>query len=129
MSRNDLTGVTAAVLAGGLGTRLRSVVADRPKVLAPVAGQPFLVHLLDRLSKVGVGETVLLVGHRAEQVEAGLGFSHRGMRLTYSREPEPLGTGGAIRHALAQLVSETTLLLNGDSYCDLDYAAFGQFHQ
>ena len=129
MPENGLAGVTAAVLAGGLGTRLRSVVADRPKVLAPVAGRPFLAHLLEQLSRAGVGEAVLLVGHGADQVRAAFGGSHAGVRLSYSAEPEPLGTGGAVRLALPLLRGETLLLLNGDSYCDLDLAAFLRFHR
>jgi NDP-sugar pyrophosphorylase family protein len=129
MPASELAGVTAAVLAGGLGTRLRPVVADRPKVLAPVAGRPFLAHLLYQLRRAGVREAVLLVGYGAEQVRDEFGDSHGGMRLAYSAEPEPLGTGGAVRLALPLLRSETVLLLNGDSYCDLDLAAFLRFHR
>ncbi|MBY0514695.1 MAG: nucleotidyltransferase family protein [Gemmataceae bacterium] len=124
-----MTGVSAAILAGGLGTRLRSVVADRPKVLAPVAGRPFLTHLLDRLAAAGVGETLLLVGHGADQVRDALGETYRGTRLRYSAEPEPLGTGGAIRYVLPQVRTETVLVLNGDSYCQVDLAAFHNFHR
>jgi NDP-sugar pyrophosphorylase family protein len=129
MPASELAGVTAAVLAGGLGTRLRSVVADRPKVLAPVAGQPFLAHLLDQLGRVGVRETGLLVGYGAGQVREAFGDTHSGMRLEYSTETEPLGTGGAVRLALPHLRTDTVLLLNGDSYCDLDLAAFLRFHR
>ena len=120
--------VSAAVLAGGLGTRLRAVVPDCPKVLAPVAGRPFLTHLLDRLVRSGVREVVLLTGHAAEQVRAALGDEYAGMRLAYSVEPAPLGTAGAVRHALPHFRTETVLLLNGDSYCDVDLRAFRRFH-
>lgn len=123
-----MTGVTAAVLAGGLGTRLRSVVADRPKVLAPVAGRPFLSHLLDQLARAGVRETILLVGHGADQVRAEFGGAFGSMHLAYSAEPEPLGTGGAIRLALPHLTGKTILLLNGDSYCDVSVETFLAFH-
>jgi D-glycero-alpha-D-manno-heptose 1-phosphate guanylyltransferase len=119
-----MEGVTAAVLAGGLGTRLRSVVADRPKVLAEVAGRPFLAYLLDQLAAAGVRETVLLVGYGAAQVRAAAGEVHAGMRLTYSAESQPLGTGGAVRLALPAFRGESILLLNGDSCCDVDLAAF-----
>ncbi|HJZ57498.1 MAG TPA: nucleotidyltransferase family protein [Gemmataceae bacterium] len=121
--------VSAAVLAGGLGTRLRPVVADRPKVLAPVAGRPFLAHLLDQLARAGVRESALLVGYGADQVQAAFGERHAGMRLTYSIEPGPLGTAGALRLALPRLRGETVLLLNGDSYCELDLRAFLGFHR
>jgi NDP-sugar pyrophosphorylase family protein len=129
MPANDLESVTAAVLAGGLGTRLRSVIADRPKVLAPIAGRPFLAYLLDQLGRAGVRKAVLLIGHQADQVRDAFGAFHSGMRLTYSEEEQPLGTGGAIRLALPQIAGETILLLNGDSYCELDLTAFWHFHR
>ena len=125
----SLEGVSAAILAGGLGTRLRSVVADRPKVLAEVAGRPFLAHLLDQLTHTGVRETALLVGYAADQVQAAFGDQYRGMKLVYSVEPEPLGTGGALRLALPRLCEQTVLLLNGDSYCDVDIASLLDFHR
>ncbi|MBN9518511.1 nucleotidyltransferase family protein [bacterium] len=121
MMINFLDGVTAAILAGGLGTRLRSVVADRPKVLAPVAGRPYLTHLLDQLFTAGAGDVVLLTGYGADQVRAAFGDGYRGMTLRYSVEPEPLGTGGAVRHAL-DLFAGDVLLMNGDSYCAIDLA-------
>src|SRR5215207_2458319 len=80
---NPLDGVSAAILAGGLGTRLRSVVADRPKVLAPVAGRPFLFFLLEHLAAAGVREAVLLVGFGAGQVRAAVGDRFAGMRVAY----------------------------------------------
>jgi NDP-sugar pyrophosphorylase family protein len=124
-----LTGVTAAVLAGGLGTRLRPAVADRPKVLAAVAGRPFLAYLLDALAAVGVRKTVLLTGYRSEQVSSALGERHGEMELFYSEEPSPLGTGGALRAALPHFDSESILLLNGDTYFGMDLAAFAAFHR
>lgn len=123
-----LHGVSAAVLAGGLGTRLRSVIPDRPKVLAPVGGRPYLAHLLDQLAGCGVRETILLVGYGADQVRAAFGGEYGGMRLAYSAEPEPLGTGGAVRHALPHIHESTLLLLNGDSFCDVGLAAFLASH-
>lgn len=119
---NVLGGVTAAVLAGGLGTRLRSVVADRPKVLAPVAGRPYLAHLLDQLAAAGADDVVLLTGYGADQVRAAFGDAYRGMALRYSVEPEPLGTGGAVRHAADLFTRDAVLLLNGDSFCAVDLA-------
>ena len=121
--------VTAAILAGGLGTRLRSVVADRPKVLVPVGGRPYLAYLLDQLAAAAVREVVLLTGHEASQVRDALGDTHAGLSLVYSAEPAPLGTGGAIRHALPHLSAPMVLLLNGDSYCDVDLEAFARFHR
>src|SRR5207247_7582618 len=98
-SPSGLGQVTAAILAGGMGMRLRAVVADRPKVLAPVHGRPYLTHLLDQLAAAGSREVVLLTGYGAEQVFETLGESYRGMRLIHSPEARPLGTGGALRNA------------------------------
>jgi NDP-sugar pyrophosphorylase family protein len=121
--------ITAAVLIGGLGTRLRDVVADRPKALAPIRGRPFLAYLLDWLSAGGVREAVLCTGFLAEQVRAELGDQYGGLRLRYSQETAPLGTGGALRLALPQLNTPTILALNGDSYCEADLAHLLAFHE
>ena len=121
--------ITAAILCGGLGTRLRSAVADRPKALAPVRGRPFLTYLLDQLAEAAVGEVVLLTGYRADQVQDALGPTYAGMSLIYSEEPMPLGTAGAVRWALPCFSGRTVLLLNGDSYCDVDLPAFAACHR
>jgi NDP-sugar pyrophosphorylase family protein len=124
-----MNGLSAAILAGGLGTRLRSVTGDRPKVLAPVRGRPFLSRLLDQLADAGLPRATLLTGYAADAVQAAFGDSYRGLRLSYSREPEPLGTGGALRLALPLLNESSILLLNGDSYCDVDIAALVARHR
>jgi NDP-sugar pyrophosphorylase family protein len=111
--------LTATILAGGLGTRLRSVVADRPKVLAPVRGRPFLAFLLDQLADAAIRKVVLLTGHRAEQVQEAFGETYEGMRLIYAKEPTPLSTAGALRRALPLVTGSRVVLLNGDSYCDV----------
>jgi D-glycero-alpha-D-manno-heptose 1-phosphate guanylyltransferase len=123
---HELSNITAFVLAGGMGTRLRSAIADRPKVLAPVRGRPFLAFLLDRLADAGIRHTVLGTGYMAEAVEGAFGDAHEGIRLSYSREPAPLGTGGALRLALPQLRSDPVLVLNGDSYFSADLGAFAR---
>lgn len=116
----DLVSIWAVILAGGLGTRLRAVVSDRPKVLAEVAGRPFITYLLKQLDAAGVRHVVLCTGYQGEQVEAALGSNFNHIRLYYSREFSPLGTGGALRFALPLLQSETILAMNGDSYCRAD---------
>jgi NDP-sugar pyrophosphorylase family protein len=131
--------ITGAILAGGLGTRLRSVVSDRPKVLASVRGKPFLAYLLDQLLEAGVSRVVLLTGYRGEQIEETFGDQYGDLALAYSHEPEPLGTAGALRFALAQLfpssatgaasAGDGVIVLNGDSYCDADFAQFRAFHE
>lgn len=123
----------AAVLAGGLGTRLRSVVSDRSKTVAVVRDRPFLLYLLDQLADAGVRRVVLLTGYRGEQIADLLGTAYRGLELEYSRESEPLGTAGALRLALPQLFrgardeASRVLLLNGDSYCAADLPDFCTF--
>jgi len=124
----DLATVSAAILAGGLGTRLRSVVADRPKVLAEVHGRPFLNYLLDELVKVGIGSAVLCTGYMGDQVQAEFGPSYRSLKLAYSQESSPLGTAGALRLALPLLGSDSVLIMNGDSFCDTDFKAFWTWH-
>lgn len=114
----------AAVLAGGLGTRLSSSVPDLPKVLAPVGGTPFLSYVLDWLIAAGIGKAVLCVGHMAEKVSAHYGRAYRGLRLSYSREEEPLGTAGALALAGPMLDSPQVLALNGDSLCLFEAAPF-----
>lgn len=114
----------AVVLAGGLGTRLRSRVADRPKPMALVAGRPFLEYVLDWLDAGGCTSVALATGYLSEMIESHFGARYRGMAITYSREESPLGTGGAIVQALAQLPSEPTLVLNGDTWVGLDLRAF-----
>lgn len=106
----------AVVLAGGLGTRLRSVVSGVPKPLAPVAGRPFLAWLLDRLAGQGVRRVVLATGYLANKVEAEVGSCWSGMEIVYSVESEPLGTGGALMQAIARLQGQSLHVCNGDTW-------------
>jgi len=123
-----LKDTTAVILAGGLGTRLREVVADRPKVLAEVNGRPFLACLLDRLAEVGIRRVVLCTGYMADLVRDTFGNQYRDMALLYSREESPLGTGGALRLALPLINSDPVLVMNGDSFCDVDLGLFARQH-
>lgn len=123
---------SAIVLAGGLGTRLRSVVAALPKPMAPVAGRPFLAHQLDQWIAQGVHHFVLAVGYRHESICEHFGDRYHGATVSYSIEQEPLGTGGALLQAARQLPDdERLLLLNGDTYFDVKlepFAAFAREH-
>lgn len=121
--------LTALILAGGQGLRLRSIVNDRPKVLAPVAGRPFLAYLLDRLADQGCGRVVISTGYRSEQIEDAFGARYRDVSLIYSREAVPLGTAGALRLAAPLLDTEPVLVLNGDSYCGFMLAPFLRWHR
>jgi NDP-sugar pyrophosphorylase family protein len=121
--------IPALILVGGLGTRLRSVLPDRPKALAPVAGRPFLSFLFDQLQAAGVRRAVLCTGYRAHQVEETFGSRYGDLALSYSHEETPLGTGGALRLALPRLDAELALVLNGDSYVDCSLAEFHAWHR
>lgn len=123
-----LEDLTAVILVGGLGMRMRPVVADRQKVIAPVAGRPFVMRLLDQLAEAGLRSVVLCTGYKSEQVAETLGEHYRGLHLRYSCEPVALGTAGALRHALPVLDSDPVLAMNGDSFCNVDLAAFWQAH-
>jgi NDP-sugar pyrophosphorylase family protein len=126
---NDATLPPAAILAGGLGTRIRVVAGDTPKVLLPVGGRPFLAHLLEMLAAQGVADVVLCLGHAAERVwDAAQSFAPRGLQLRASREETPLGTGGALRRALPEL-GPAFLVLNGDTYLDAPLAALWSLHR
>ena len=125
----SLAEIPVAILAGGLGTRLRPAIGERPKVVAEVNGRPFLAFLLDQVARAGFRDVVLCVGLQADAVEAALGDRHGPLRLAYSREPEPLGTAGALRLALPRLAGPDVLVLNGDSFCDVDLAAAWAWHR
>src|SRR4051794_32149836 len=108
------------VLVGGLGTRLRDALpAGVPKPMAEVAGRPFLEHVLDQAIAEGATGLLLLISHAAHVIEEHFGSWYAGIPVTYSVEPEPLGTGGALRHARRALEREF-VLLNGDTYADVD---------
>jgi D-glycero-alpha-D-manno-heptose 1-phosphate guanylyltransferase len=114
---------TAIILAGGLGTRLRSAVPDLPKPMAPVAGRPFLAHLMDFWVAQGVRRFVLAVGYRHDAIVQHFGSSYRGASIEYSVETQPLGTGGALRQAATKVADEHALLLNGDTWFDVPLPA------
>jgi len=114
---------TAIILAGGLGTRLRGVVPDLPKPMAPVAGRPFLAHQLDLWIAQGVRRFILAGGYRHEAIVQHFGGSYRDAALEYSVEPSPLGTGGALLQAAARVGDERALLLNGDTWFDVPLPA------
>ncbi len=116
--------LTAALLVGGLGTRLKPVVADRPKVLAEVRGRPFLEVILRRLTEAGVRRAVLLTGYRGSDVRETLGPSYGSLSLSYSHEEQPLGTAGAVRNAGHLFDTDPILVMNGDSSCNADLGRF-----
>lgn len=120
--------ITAMVLAGGLGTRLRSAVSDRPKPMALIDGVPFLEILIDSLAAKGVGTVVLLTGYQGKMIEEYFrGRPTLYPEIVFSQEQIPLGTGGAVKLA-EEFAIDPTLLVNGDTFFDADVAALMDFH-
>ena len=111
------------MLAGGLGTRLRSVVTDLPKPMAPVAGRPFLEHVLDELIDRGIRRAILAVSYKVDVIQAHFGDRYRDLEIVYSIEEEPLGTGGGIRQAVGMTTGEACFVVNGDTLFRADLAA------
>jgi NDP-sugar pyrophosphorylase family protein len=122
--------IDIAILAGGLGTRLRDVLPETPKILAPVLGKAFLEHLLDRLIRQGARRVILCLGYRAGDVMAYLeARSFAPLEIWTVVEPKPLGTGGAIASARPLLNSDPVLVMNGDTLVDADLNAFLAGHR
>lgn len=119
----------AVVLAGGRGTRLAQYVPELPKPMAPVAGRPFLEHVLDQLVDCGVVSIVLSIGYLGHIIEAHFGNRYRGAMLRYAREEQPLGTGGAIAHALQGAGDVPVLVVNGDTLLKAEYREIESWYQ
>ncbi|EOD5131695.1 TPA: nucleotidyltransferase family protein [Campylobacter coli] len=109
----------AIVLAGGLGTRLKSVVQDLPKPMAPINGKPFLAFVLEYLKKQGIAEVVLSVSYKYELIQEYFKDEFEGIKIYYNIEKELLGTGGAIKDAL-EFIQNQAYVLNGDTIFDID---------
>lgn len=116
----------AIVLAGGFGTRLRQVVADVPKPMAPVAGRPFLELVLNNLASKGFTKVVLSVGFMAEKISGHFGVRYAGLELAYAIEDQPLGTGGGVRMAMNHIIDDHVFVFNGDTFLDLEVALVEQ---
>lgn len=121
--------IQAVILAGGLGTRLRAVLGDLPKPMAPILGKPFLEYQLLALRRYSVDKIVICLSYRAEMISEYFGDGSRlGLRIRYSVEPTPLGTGGAIKYA-EPLLDRVFLVLNGDTFVDFEYGQLLQYHR
>lgn len=120
--------ITAVILAGGLGTRLRSVVPDMPKPMAKVGDRPFLEFLMDYWINQGVSQFILSVGYKSKIIIDHFGSIYKKIPITYAEEKEPLGTGGALVLA-AQGLNKPFLLLNGDTYFEVSLKELDFFHQ
>jgi D-glycero-alpha-D-manno-heptose 1-phosphate guanylyltransferase len=119
----------AIILAGGLGTRLAGRLDGIPKAMAPVAGRPFLEILLSQLRRAGFVRAILSVGYLHDVIQKHFGAQFQGLSIDYAIESKPLGTGGAIRLALAQAHDDAVLALNGDTFLEADYADMMRFHR
>jgi NDP-sugar pyrophosphorylase family protein len=112
----------AVILAGGLGTRMRPITETIPKPMIALAGKPFLQHQLELLRDAGLARALLLVAYLGEQIREYFGDGAKfGCHVSYSFEPSPLGTGGALKNAEAQL-QDYFVLVNGDTYLAIDYS-------
>lgn len=120
---------SAIILAGGLGTRLRDVVPDLPKPMAPLNGRPFLEYQIDYWIAQGVRHFILSIGYRSEAIVSHFGKSYGGARLEYALETEPLGTGGGLLLAMDLLTGDDAfLLLNGDTFFEVSLDQLAAFH-
>src|SRR5215469_10920947 len=119
----------AVILAGGAGLRLKSVTGDVPKPMAKIGNRPFLELLLLQLKRQGFTRIILSVGTKQQMIRKHFGDSAFGLELTYSLEPSPLGTGGGLRQSVAHIAAESFLVLNGDSYTDVDLQQLLQTHR
>ena len=128
--RGDRRGnLQALILAGGEGTRLRPLTSSTPKPVVPLAGRPFISYMIEWLRRHGVDEAILSCGFMADGVRAVLGDGAQlGLRLRYVEEPEPLGTGGALKFA-EDLLEDRFLMLNGDQLTDIDLTAQLRQHE
>ena len=127
----DLSQLDVVILCGGMGTRLRSVIGESQKVMAEVDGRPFLDVIIDDIKSQGAQRFVLCTGFCADDVEAHYKVyaEQNGCEIEFSREENPLGTGGAIKNASGFVKSDVFFAMNGDSYCSVDFSAFYAFHQ
>lgn len=119
----------AIVLAGGLGTRLRSAVPELPKCLAPVKGRPFIAYVTDYFRQQGIEKFIFALGYKSDYFDDFFREAFPAGGYAVSLEEEPLGTGGAIRQACAVATDRTVLILNGDTFYRIGLAALSNFHE
>jgi len=119
---------TAIILAGGMGTRLKTIISDLPKPMAPIMNVPFLTYQLNYLKHFGIKKVIFSVGYLSEKIIGHYNQSFENISIEYSIEKNPLGTGGGIRMAMSNLNEDLVLILNGDSFFDLDLEQFYNLH-
>ncbi|MBM4348285.1 MAG: galactokinase [Deltaproteobacteria bacterium] len=123
-----LRGTDVVILCGGLGTRLRGVLGDRPKPMAEIEGRPFLDILINHVAKYGMTRFILCTGYKRDFIKRYYEKKEGRLKFLISEEKKPLGTAGAIKHAELFIGSDPFLVLNGDSFCEVDIEGFHRFH-
>nr|Q9AGY6.1 RecName: Full=D-glycero-alpha-D-manno-heptose 1-phosphate guanylyltransferase; AltName: Full=D-alpha-D-heptose 1-phosphate guanylyltransferase [Aneurinibacillus thermoaerophilus]AAK27852.1 D-glycero-D-manno-heptose 1-phosphate guanosyltransferase [Aneurinibacillus thermoaerophilus] len=118
----------AIILVGGLGKRLRSVVSELPKPMAPIDNKPFLHYIFWYLNKQGIDQVILSTGYKHEMIETYFGNRYHGISINYSIEQEPLGTGGAIKKAFRKTTEENVVIINGDTLFLVDLRKMFERH-
>lgn len=119
----------AIILAGGLGTRLKSISGETPKPLVTVSGKPFIYYVMDNLIQQGIQHIVFAVSYHADFFMSKIGNCYKNIKISYSVEDQPLGTGGAIRQALGVCITHDILVTNGDTYLDIALQSFYFSHK
>lgn len=117
----------AIILAGGEGTRLKPVIHDLPKAMAPINGRPFMEYQLDYLNKWSIKRVVISVGYQKEKIKQHFGESYKNIELLYAPEEEPLGTGGAVINAFQYIEGPAAFIFNGDTYFDINLKRVNDF--
>ena len=118
----------AIILAGGFGTRLKEVVSDIPKVMAPVNGRPFLEYVINYLEHHVIDHVILSVGYKHEIIQEHFGNQYKSVTIDYAIEDEPLGTGGGIKKAFSFVRGHRALVLNGDTMFRVNLQKIFEFH-
>lgn len=120
----------AIILCGGKGTRLRSVIGEAQKTMTVIAGEPFVVNIIKYIKKYGIDDIIFATGYKCDEVEKFFGKDYYfGMRVSYAKETEPLGTGGAIRNAFSLIKDENILILNGDTLFPAEIDLLRKVHE
>lgn len=120
--------IDVVILCGGLGRRLRPVIKDRPKPMAEINHKPFLDIILEHIVSYGFRRSILCIGYMSHFIKGYYKSKLNHMNILFSEEKEPLGTGGALKKAKRLIRSKTFLVLNGDSFCPIDFSKFIDFH-
>jgi len=119
----------AIILAGGLGTRLRSAVPDLPKCMAPVKGKPFIAYVIEELKQQGVDSFIFSLGYKSEAIIEFVNTHYANLNIQYAIETEPLGTGGAIKLACTKASQENVIVTNGDTLFKVNIADLSALHE